>query len=288
MRIKTKKMAGMVMCVLSVVATSSCSKEDFFGLNEYETLDYSKKTEIALSQEYTDYFTACIEVGEIIRQRADSLDSTKGAPNNYTGESLIKLLEKLRAAYPELMNADKPDYEDIRKIALLKNKSLKALAQKNTSSNNTKSYGYTAYYYDGSSEYIWYNLDSEACISYMSYATGGSPYNSYSIGGSNYIIYSCYSLGDAVDCILSLTWENGHNYNATSCGGLVFSNSALAIIKRGEEWPSVLNYIPITPEKDFYFVNVTGHPTQGQIAYLESYFGPGQHILLDLNGEVIN
>lgn len=285
MRIKTKKMAGMVMCVLSVVATSSCSKEDFFGLNEYETLDYSKKTEIALSQEYTDYFTACIEVGEIIRQRADSLDSTKGAPNNYTGESLIKLLGKLRATYPELNNADRPDYEDIRKIALLKNKALKALAQKKTPSTNTRSFEYYAGNYGKQS----FDLDAEACISYMTYATGGSPYNSGCLFGNNYAIYACYSLNDAVDCILSLTWENGNCNNATACGGLLFSNSALAIIKSGEEWPSVLNYIPITPEKDFYFVNVTaGTLTQGQIAYLEASYGPGQHVLLDLNGEVIN
>ena len=40
MRKKLKNIAGIAMCVLGVLATSSCSKDEFFGLNEYESLDY--------------------------------------------------------------------------------------------------------------------------------------------------------------------------------------------------------------------------------------------------------
>ena len=285
MRIKTKKMAGMVMCVLSVVATSSCSKEDFFGLNEYETLDYSKMTEIALSQEFTDYYTACIEVGKVINQWSDSIDATKGAPQNYTGESLVKLLGRLKEAYPELLNADGPDFDEIRKIALSKNKTLKALAKKNRPIANTKSFEYNAGCYGNQ----YFNSDSDGCISYLNYYYGRSPYECKRFRGNGYDLYSYFNLDDAVYDILSLSWENGNCNNALNCGGFVFSEGAIAVIRNGEQWPEALSYLPVTPEKDFYFVNVTaGTLTQGQITYLEASYGPGPHVLLDLNGEVVN
>ena len=281
-------MAGMVMCVLSVVATSSCSKEDFFGLNEYETLDYSKMTEIALSQEFTDYYTACIEVGKVINQWNDSIDATKGAPQNYTGESLVKLLERLKEAYPELLNADGPDFDEIRRIALSSNKTLKALAQNNRPSANTRSFEYNAGNYGNK----YFYSDSEGCISYLNYIYGRHPdqcMHFSAVGANGYDLYSCYNLDDAVYLILSRTWENGNNYNALCCGGFVFSEGAIAVLRNGEQWPEALSYLPVTPEKDFYFVNVTaGTLTQGQITYLEASYGPGPHVLLDLNGEVIN
>ena len=286
MRIQTKKMAGMVMCILGILATSSCSKEDFFGLNEYETLDYSKKTEIALSQEYTDYYIACIEVGKVINQWSDSIDATKGVPNNYTGESLVKLLDKLKEAFPELSNADIPDFADIRKIALSKNKTLNALVSPKKPSAKTKSYEYTAYYPDGTSEPVWYNSDAEACISYLNYIRGGSPWSSGWYSDNEGYLYSCAGLEEAVCCVLFSTSEYGYYYNTINCGGLVFSQGAIAVISRGENWPSMLSYIPVAPEKSFHFLDHT--PTQIERYAIQQYLGYGmEHILLDFNGEVL-
>lgn len=285
MRIQTKRMAGMVMCVLSVVATSSCSKEDFFGLNEYETLDYSKKTEIALSQEFTDYYLACIEVGKVINQWSDSIDTTKGAPQNYTGESLVKLLDKLKEAFPELLNADDPDFDDIRKIALSKNKTLKALAKKNRPSANTKSYEYTSYYY-GYSELMSFYSDSDGCISYLNYIDHKNPYDCFVFRGNGYDLYSCAGLEEAVSRIICSTNEQGNYYNIGNSFGCVFSVGAIAVINRGEQWPEALSYLPVTPEKDFYFLDHT--PSDDEKRAILLSLGSGmEHVLLDYNGEVL-
>ena len=273
------------MCVLSVVATSSCSKEDFFGLNEYETLDYSKKTEIALSQEFTDYYLACIEVGKVINQWSDSIDTTKGAPQNYTGESLVKLLDKLKEAFPELLNADDPDFDDIRKIALSKNKTLKALAKKNRPSANTKYFEYTSYYY-GNSELMSFYLDSDGCISYLNYLDLKSPYECKVFYGNGYALYSCAGLDEAISRIICSTNEQGNYYNIINSFGCVFSEGAIAVINSGEQWPSALNNLPVAPEKDFYFLDHTPDKDEKRAILLS--LGSGmEHILLDLNGEVL-
>ena len=69
MRIKVKTLAGMVACLMGVLATASCSKEEFFGLEDSVYLDNSLKTEIAMSQEYADYAIACYNYrGDIKRE----------------------------------------------------------------------------------------------------------------------------------------------------------------------------------------------------------------------------
>ena len=275
----------MVMCVLSVVATSSCSKEDFFGLNEYETLDYSKKTEIALSQEFTDYYLACIEVGKVINQWSDSIDATKGAPQNYTGESLVKLLDRLKEAFPELSNADIPDFDDIRKIALSKNKLLKDLAKEKKPSVKTRYYEYWANY-GGQSVPIFNQSDAAGCISYLNYYQYSNPYSNYCYSDQEGFLYAYANLEGAVNHIICSTMENGSHYNIASCGGLVFSEGAIAVISRGEYWPSMVYNIPVTPEKDFYFLD--HNPDKDEKRAILLSLGSGmEHVLLDYNGEVL-
>ena len=54
-----KTIAGMAACARGVISASSCSKEEFFGLENSEYLDNSLKTEIAMSHEYVDLVLAC-------------------------------------------------------------------------------------------------------------------------------------------------------------------------------------------------------------------------------------
>ena len=128
-----RTLAGMAVFALGVLATSSCSKDEFFGLEESEVIDASTKTEIAMSQEYVDFVLACSEMADFMSQPMDTTTAeVKIGPDGKRilykeGPQLsaMALFEVLKEKYPELEKADKMDLDEIMEIALSKNKALK-------------------------------------------------------------------------------------------------------------------------------------------------------------------
>ncbi|MBO7113991.1 MAG: hypothetical protein J6V95_02335 [Bacteroidaceae bacterium] len=231
MRKNFKTLAGMAICILGALAASSCSKDEFFGLEDSEVLDYSTKTEIALSQEYADYAIAYFNMIETMKQPVDTTEMeiqgvVNGKPVYFKhGSSSVKeSLELLKKAYPELEKADKIDFDEIQSIALSRNKALKDIASKMDSS--------TKYYYNGK----YYSYGSDAWVDNISGYEDG------------WYFYSHNMVEGAVSDVIWYCGENGFNMNG---GGLIFSDwSAVSMVGYGEWWPNIVNNAPYA-EADF-------------------------------------
>ena len=297
MRIQTKKLAGMVMCVLGVLATSSCSKEDFFGLNEYETLDYSKKAEIALSQEYTNYSIACLRLSKAIDNLSDSTKEHNqgtlyGKPVIYeeTEVPLKDLIDRLYNAYPELANADMPDFEEIHQIALNKNIALKKMLPRKKGFANTRANSYTFGDYT-----VNYDDYAHEWIGMLNYNCTGNPYNAFNDSYAHeqgWYFYSYWNKDYAFQVTYAYLAERDDLFY--SSGGLIFSdNSAVSVIGNGEEWPMFVNYLYPSAEKDFCFVksdHIEDNVEKGKrVALMGAVFNLGNrsHVIVGPNGEVI-
>ena len=301
---KLINVARMAMCVLGVTVTSSCSKEDFFGLNEYEYLDYSKKTEIALSQEYTDYSIACLKLSKAMDNLGDTTKmQNKGSLNGKsivyeeTNVSIIDLATKLKNAYPELAYADAPDFEDIHRIAISQNKVLKSMAPRKKNILKTRSVRYTTLYGDD----ITYEKESQAWVGIVNDYTRHQPNNCSVAKADNYTFTSHWDKDEAIGwAILTISshYSNDPYYWACS-GGLIFTdNSAISVIGNGEtgEWPSFTssgNVMLPYAEKDFCFVNT--ETMLNPYDMVDRLYGMGytfllsnrQHVFVSPNGEVI-
>lgn len=221
----------MAACVLGVISASSCSKEEFFGLENSEYLDNSLKTEIAMSQEFADYSIACYNLMQEMSQSVDTTDMqiqgiVNGKPIYFkTGsdESLKNLYEGLIKAYPEMTKADKLDIEEIQEIALSKNKALKGLAK--------------------STKYNYYRQSESWILS----ASGG--WTDWIYIDGDWTFESHWMSYSAVSNALLYCGENSFGMNG---GGLVFGDdSGVSMIGYGEYWPYMRRYGGPTPEANF-------------------------------------
>lgn len=236
MRIKDKTLAGLAVCVLGVLATSSCSKDEFFGLEESVYLDNSLKTEIAMSQEFADYSIACLNLMIDMNQPVDTADMqiqgvVNGKPIYFktgSGNSVKELYDNLLKAYPAMTKADKLDIDEIEEIAMSKNKALK----KAVKATKYYSYNYTPYYQ--SQQWI-YNQSQ-----------GFSDWDYYSDG---WWFEAHFTVASAVYEVLWNCAEGG--FYATG-GGLLFEdNTAVTMIGYDEYWPSLVNHGSPYAERDF-------------------------------------
>ncbi len=222
-----RTLAGMAVFALGVLATSSCSKDEFFGLEESEVIDASTKTEIAMSQEYVDFVLACSEMAEYMSQPMDTTNAeVKIGPDGkrilYSKGpqlSAMALFEALKEKYPELKEADQMDFEEIMKIALSKNKALKKVV----ATKSTNAYPFS---------YQWAN-------------SLGIPYGCGS--GSSYL--QCYpSDAPAVQNVLFWASEIDDLY----LGGLIFDDySTATLISDPCWWPEIINQGCPVAEADF-------------------------------------
>lgn len=268
----------MAVCILGALAVSSCSKDEFFGLEDSEVLDYSTKYEIAMSQAYADYAIACYKIAGIMNQLSDSttnknIGEIDGKPFSYleSGESAMDLLDILKKAYPELVNADKPDLDEIQMIAFSKNEALKNLdIRLNTS---TKMNG--GFY---ESEWFIGTLDCEMTHYWTDYPTTNSVW-----------IKKWYleAFMDQMSAVSAAIWYSSEYGNQLGTGGLVFSDNSAACVVGIGEWPSLINAVS-SAEVDFLIV-----PTQN-INYLEALSlaqitgGGGRfHYFIHRNGEIV-
>lgn len=232
----------MAVCLLGVLSTSSCSKEEFFGLEDSVYLDNSIKTEIAMSQEFADYILACRNLVNEMKM-GQSLDTTDmqiqgivdGRPLYFkTGsyEAGKNLLEKLKKAYPELEKADQVDFDEIQKIAFSKNKDLKGLASPKIS--KTKSWG-------GEAGALGWLMD----LSNGEIDDYGQEYMFDDFTG-RWIFEAHNTVAGAVSKVIYYCGEEGFNMNGGGylCSGRI--GSAISMIGFGQKWPNIMR-----PEEDF-------------------------------------
>ena len=222
-----RTLAGMAVFALGVLATSSCSKDEFFGLEDSQLIDSSTKTEIAMSQEYVDFVLACSEMAEYMSQPMDTTTAeVKIGPDGKRilykeGPQLsaMALLEVLKEKYPVLEKADKMDLDEIMKIALSKNKALKKVATTKSDDDYPESYS-------------WAN---SLGISYGC-GTGCGFIECYQSGGTGFQ-YLLFVASECDDLYL---------------GGLAFGDgSVVTLISEPCYWPEIINQGCPVAETDF-------------------------------------
>lgn len=229
-----KTLAGMAVCILGALAVSSCSKDEFFGLEDSEVLDYSAKYEIAMSQAYADYAIACFEIAEAMTQSVDTTEmeiqgEINGKPlyvKNGTCASALELLEQLKKIYPELEKADNIDLKEIQDIALSNNDALKQFT--------SNKIGETKAWYNGS------NWD----VGRWAQSNG---HNGASFGDDGWW-FSCYT--STWEAVSNAVWYTSET--SSYGGGLVFNDgSAVSMTSVISAWPSVVNHGSPLAEADF-------------------------------------
>ena len=220
MKTEIKTLAGIVVCALGSLVFSSCSKDEFFGLEDAEVLDYSTKYEIAMSQEYVDYVIACYNMVEIMNQPVDTtqmevcgvINGKRVYAKTDSCASALDLLESLKKAYPILLKADKIDIDEIRAIALEKNETLKEMSSKKASFTKVSPF----------KSFRWAeSLGHYGC----SFIEEGWWFNLFA------------EVHDAVNDIIWSTSEGGFLMG----GGLIFSDYTAVSMTGIGLWPSVVN-----------------------------------------------
>ena len=245
---KFRTLAGMAVFALGVLATSSCSKDEFFGLEESEVIDASTKTEIAMSQEYVDFVLACSELAEYMSQPMDTTNAeVKIGPDGkriLCGEgpqmSAMALLEVLKEKYPILEKADKMDLEEILEIALSDNKALKKVAATKTDNAYPDSFAWA------------YSLGFPTCGDYM----------------------TCYPY-DAPAVQMLMFWASECDY--LYLGGLIFGDGSITTFcSDGGYWPENINSGSPLPEADFV-ISYSSESLSSDPFTLASQLGPGYY-----------
>lgn len=138
MKLTIKGLALMAICTLGILVVSSCTKDEFFGLEDSEVLDYSTKYEIAMSQEFSDYVIKTIGFIEELDNPVDTTGQklycviddkpvyVKTGTSIY--QDVLESLSSLKKKYPQLTKADAIDFDELIKIALSNNEDLSTYA----------------------------------------------------------------------------------------------------------------------------------------------------------------
>lgn len=229
----------MAVCILGALAASSCSKDEFFGLEDSEVLDYSTKYEIAMSQAYADYAIACFEMSKAMNQPIDTTSmeiqgELEGKPiyvKEGPSTSALALFEALKEKFPKLANADKIDYDDIFELAMSENKALKGVAT--TTAPKTKAW------------ISWGSCGSWA----QSNGHYGAAFNDEGW------YFNCYA--STVSAIQNAIFYASESYNSDKwAAGIGWSDGTAASMTAFFDfwWPSVINTGSSLPESDFVVV----------------------------------
>ena len=277
-----KPMAALAVCALGALAVSSCTKDEFFGLEDSVVIDASTKYEIAMSQEYADYARACFNMFEAMNQPVDTTVMEKKEINgkavyiqNGSTTSVMDLLNSLKKAFPELANADQIDFNEILSIALANNEELNDIKSKMPSR--------TKYYEDYQSGHWLYSVAEN----YYGISDWGSPW--LDIEGWWFTAYD-YRYTAINEVIFRLAESSSpYNYNYEGMGGgLIFGDqSAVSMVSWGEyAWPSVIGYGSPAPEADFIVAPTLNITTSELWFYMGgSYWNGGRtHYVYDYEG----
>lgn len=254
MKKKFKLLAGMAVCVLGVLSTSSCSKDEFFGLEGAEVISPSAKYEIAMSTEFTDYANAYFDVLKELNQSVDTTEMkfygiVKGKPvyvKNGSCSTVLESLNKLKSAFPILEDADNIDFEEIMTMALAYNENLRGFSSNNIpqKKSKTKSYG-------GSQARSW--LKDLYYRSGLSVSNSGDTWR-VAQGG---IYWDFRSFSDQMAAVYdAISYSESNNIEA---GGFFWGDgSAVSMVTPYGEagwmcWPGWASHgSPYSPESDFH------------------------------------
>ena len=279
-----KPMAALAVCALGALAVSSCTKDEFFGLEDSVVIDASTKYEIAMSQEYADFARASFSFSETMMQEVDTTNmkvytDKDGNQIRYnvgsTQQNVFELLEALKKAYPELEKADKIDFDEIQMIALANNESLSDLAAK-VASINTK-YGENDY-------------DALRWV-----RTSNMNYWHLNYYPSSYYVYMDGAYFDAYNSIPAAVhaaiYGMGEIPGVYGAGGLAWGDyTGVAMTSGfGEYWPDVMGYGYPSPEADFIILPTTENMNNvypGEYFWGGDYFMSGRlHYVYNMEGE---
>ena len=280
-----KPMAALAVCALGALAVSSCTKDEFFGLEDSVVIDASTKYEIAMSQEYADYARASFKFAESVSQEVDTTKlnsfSVDGKTVYYKDDNLQKemydYMDALKKAYPELNKADRIDLAEIQQIALSNNEALKDIAQ---AFAGTKGSDQQAVQWLSSAYYDMYGYVARRTTLF-------------------FWEWSMYYYCTVQGAIWDAQFMSREGQNMT--GGLIWNDgSAVSMVAYGEAegtiwWPQTSGYGSPQPESDFIIVpdfifnNEQNIPAY-MVGYELDYWIPGysscgrSHILVG-NGE---
>ena len=138
--IRLKGLAVMAVCVMGAFFAASCTSEEFFGIEEdNEGVDYSLLKSIALSKEYVEYQKQSF----LTLNKIHSIDSTKKVlVDYYEGKSiyayeeivsiepLFEAYQKLIDLYPEYENTNVEEKQQISRLSICYNNSLRRMSEK--------------------------------------------------------------------------------------------------------------------------------------------------------------
>lgn len=229
MRKETNKfLFRLTVCALSVLATTGCSKDEFFKIEDAPCVDSQTMYEIATSELYIDYqkafYSMVNELSKIDSTKRGRVVITDGDTiyenvHIYSFEHVYVLFDSLLNKYPELNDADYADLKEIQAIALSNSQLLRETAPKSTANYIKKSKGDNYGYTNKAIEWIQ-NLPL------VGNNTSGSTY--YGFGQIEGIIYTfelipCVTVGDAMN--LAVIWSRNHE--EVEVGGFGWSDSGM-------------------------------------------------------------
>lgn len=149
---KLAHMVGITVCICGLLIVSSCSKDEFFRIEDTPSIDLQTMNDIAESQLYIDYQKAYFTLA----QELSNIDSTNiGRVVISDGDTLfenvryisfggmIELYDSLLKVYPELKEVDEADLMQIQKIALSKNLTLLEMVPQSKITKGYKTKGST-------------------------------------------------------------------------------------------------------------------------------------------------
>ena len=292
-----KRSAGMAVCLLGVFAASSCTKDEFFGLEDAQVMDSSTKYEIAMSQDYADYVRACYDLSKTLGQEADTLnmevtigDDGKRVFHKKASDiqenKALELLKKMKADYPALAKADKIDFDEIQKIAFANNDNLRdivaLIAPQSTKANNRyESLIWLNNIVDGNYLSTGHLYDDVHYVS-PSYHYSTNYYTSMYVDGWN---FDCHLF--QWDAINSAIWYSSESVFAT--GGMIwgdFSAVTMSTLDFLVYWPGVTNVGTPEPEADFIVIPALSDLNQWEMDMGPCYyFNSRTHYVYDYTGD---
>ena len=229
-------LVGLTVCLTGIITVSSCSKDEFFGIEDVSCIDSQRMHEIAESDLYIDYQKACFSMVDELSK----IDSTKRGRVVITdGDTLYEnvhfisfenvniLFDSLVQTYPELKNADQADLKDIQAIALSQNSVLRKMYPLNGRNYQKRTRGGIDNYGYMNQAIEWiHSLPGIRNRDHGSTYTDAGP---YTIGESIYYltfeIIPCVTVGDAMN--LAIIWSNNHE--GVEVGGYGWSDSGVMI-----------------------------------------------------------
>lgn len=289
MKRKIKSLAGMAACLLGVIATSGCTKDEFFGLEDSVVVKPATKLEIAMSQEFTDYAKASFKFMEELNQPVDTTEKklycvidgkpiyVKTGTTSY--QEVLESLEFLEKTFPELSKADAIDFDEILMIALSNNDALSVYVNKY---NSLETKGGQQLYNSRS----WFVQLLNNALSGGYYCDGDLGYMTAIQDGITWNMGAWWNTVSAINQAIYLSQES-----SVTTGGFFWGDgSGTSMISSQTEgdlmaWPGFATIGQLKPEADF-MVRPSGNLALPESNIGQYYFQTGRiHYIYNYEGQ---